>query len=176
MDQEWLDLIKAKTGGGTAGGQDRQTADVQIVFADPVAGRIEIVSPGEPAAYTLKPLAGLYGRGVNAETIDPQSDDYLPLLLAIEESIIHYFGAHADLTDSQVLSMLERLAMKPEMSVEKNPPAAEVQMSLRLLLSAHDYSRWDVQRALRKIIKSVQRHARDAGPRSYLRFIRAHLP
>ncbi len=48
---------------------------------------------------------------------------------------------------------------------------SNIQRALRVCLSRDDYSQRDVQRALRKISKSVQRYTRADGPYGYLTFI-----
>ncbi|MFI5381762.1 MAG: hypothetical protein ACHRHE_20895 [Tepidisphaerales bacterium] len=51
----------------------------------------------------------------------------------------------------------------------------QIQLSLRMALSLNDYSRQDVKQAIRKILKSVDRHTKAAGQRGYLDFIHKYI-
>jgi len=139
-------------------------------------GDIEIkTSAGKKIPYTLKPLHELYGPGINALSIQPDSDEYMPLFLGIEKEILTYWRTAPDLTDGQVSLALDRLAISPEAAISTEDLSAQLQLILRVLLSINDYSRKDVQRALRIINKSVARHTRDGGRHGYLNFIRSFV-
>jgi hypothetical protein len=148
--------------------------DVEIRL-DPANDSIRLHGPDGTITHRLKPLAELFGTGVNAETFDPASDEYAPLCIAIEERFAESGEILPQLRDSQVASALNRLAISPEA-----PPAGDglveaVQFHLRILLSLKDYSRRDVQRACRRIARSVDHHTREDGPRGYVTFIRQAL-
>jgi hypothetical protein len=147
----------------------------KISFLDD-AGTVQIHTPDGPKDYALKPVAELFGTGPGALSIDPTNDQYAVLFLSIEQEILRQHRADPSLTDARVLLALEQLAMNPEAAAANDPLIQHLQLALRVLLSLKDYSRQDVRGALRKIAKSVARHARLAGPRGYLSFIREHVP
>ncbi|NNM88913.1 MAG: hypothetical protein HKL95_10395 [Phycisphaerae bacterium] len=166
MDQALRDLL--------AQAMDKSGKDSveMLVSHDENSGpTVRVTIDGQTHTHVLKPLAELYGKGVEAPTLDPASPEYMPLCLAIEESILSCERETPDLTDTRVLLALERLAIKPEADTHPDDVASDIQNALRMCLSLENYSRRDVQRALRKIAKSVQRHTRADGPYGYLRFI-----
>ncbi|MBI3600051.1 MAG: hypothetical protein HY097_05355 [Nitrospinae bacterium] len=95
---------------------------------------------------------------------------YMPLLYSIEMEIKNVYGENPKLTDSSVILALERLSLKPE-TVNDDIIVKAINRSLRLQLSMTDYSRTDVKRAIRKILKSAKRHNELEGLRGYLNFI-----
>ncbi len=166
MDQALVDLInQAMNKSGKDSTETLVSLDEQ---GEPAVG---VTIDGQEHTYTIKPLAELYGRGVDAATFDPASNEYAPLCLAIEESIVRYKSSCGNLRDAQVLLALDRLGINPEAKTDPQDVASAIQRSVRMCLSVNNYSRRDVQRALRKIAKSVQRHTRADGPYGYLRFI-----
>jgi hypothetical protein len=54
-----------------------------------LAGDLEVKTPEGMHPYKLKPLPELYGPGINADTFDPASEEYLPLCMAIESEILN---------------------------------------------------------------------------------------
>ncbi len=165
------DALKTRIGQAKGEGQ-------VIRFTRPDAGEIELLphrgaDAGE--SYQLKTLPDLYGAGTGKDSVDLHDEDFLALLMAIEEAIIDFDGVDHRLTDGAVLASLDRLCMTPEANVGNDPLAASIQVSLRLTLSLNDFSRQDVKHALRKIKQSVNRHNKLGGTRGYLSFIRAQL-
>lgn len=124
----------------------------------------------------LKPLAELYGAGTGKASVDLRDDEFLALLMAIEESIVRHDRGARGLTDGTVIGSLDRLCMTPEADVRNDPLALDIQASLRLTLSLNDFSRQDVKHALRKVKQSVNRHNKLSGTRGYLTIIREQLP
>jgi hypothetical protein len=167
MDDALLQIVKSLT-----------TPDVKNEFEmllDPADASVTVKGAGGEIKHALKPLAELYGTGVNAETFDLTSRDYAPLCMTFEERFAEGARLFSDFRDSHVASALDRLAINPETPPAGDPLVETLQLDLRLLLSLNNYSRRDVQRACRKIAKSVARHTREGGPRGYLTFIRQAL-
>jgi hypothetical protein len=165
------DTLKAKV---AAAGKDGQV----IRFTNPDAGEIDLIPrQGAEAGerYTLKTMPDLYGAGTGKDAVDLRDDEFLSLLMSIEEAIVDYDGPRRQLTDGMVLMALDRLSMTPEANVAGDPLAVSIQAGIRLTLSLNDFSRADVKHALRKIKQSFNRHNRLAGTRGYLSFIRAQL-
>ncbi|MFO8011862.1 MAG: hypothetical protein R6X20_01015 [Phycisphaerae bacterium] len=168
MDTEFLELLNPFIDESSAEYTD---VEVGISFTDPLAGEVEIDTPNGTMRYTLKPLGDLFGDGVDARTLDVNDERYMPLLMAIEESIVRVYEEDPRLTDARVSLALSDLAMNLESPPGPEPLRQWLRADLRLLLSLNDYSRRDVRRALRKIEKSVRRHTRVDGPQGYLNFI-----
>ncbi len=169
MDQALQDLIDEgmrKTG--------KDSLEMLVSMDEENRPAVTVTIDGQPHVHLLKPLAELYGQGVEAATLDPGSSEYLPLSMAIEEAILRCERISHQLSDGQILLALDRLGIKPEADTQPDEVAAYIQHDVRLCLSLNNYSRRDVQRALRKIAKSVQRHTRADGPYGYLRFM-AHF-
>ena len=166
MDQALRDLLnKAQAQSG------KDSVTFKVSYKDPSGPTVEVPLDGQTHKHVVKPMIELYGQGVEASTLVPDSEEYMPLCVAIEEAILKRERETHDLMDARVLLALERLAIKPEANTDPDDVATDIQAGLRLCLSLNDYSRRDVQRALRKIAKSVQRHTRADGPYGYLRFI-----
>ena len=140
-----------------------------------LAGNVEVKTAEGKPPYKLKPLKDLYGPGINADTFDPASEEYMPLCMGIETEILECWEEDSALTDGQVSLALDRAAISPEADAGHNRLLLHLQWALRFQLSLGDFSRRDVQRALRRISRSVTRHTREAGPRGYLVFIRKYL-
>ncbi len=144
---------------------------IELDLQNIAAGSVVLQGANGAQTYTLKPLQELYGTGTGAETLDPESDEFMPLMLRIEEDIAAAYQNRPAMTDGQVLLSLKPLAMAPEADVNADPLALRIQGGLRLVLSMNNYSRQDVKMALKKIVKSVERHTRMDGVRGYLGFI-----
>lgn len=127
------------------------------------------VSGGE--RYELRPLDELYGSGVGTDTVDPKDDRFMPLFLGIEEAIQLEYRHDRGLTDGTVQLALSELSMNPS-AATTDALAQKVQLQMRLVLSLNDYSRQEVKGAVKKVLKSVERHRKSGGPRGYLEFVR----
>jgi hypothetical protein len=170
------DVVSAVTGGRDPSQAPELDGQVTIQLRVDDSGRIEVNTPQGTRELTLRPLAELYGAGTGRPTIDPEDEPFIPLFLAIEQTIVREDQkGPARLTDGGVALTLDRLAMNPEGDPGIDPLARHLQLELRLQLSLNDYSRQEVRGALRKIGKSVVRHTRLAGPRGYLSFIREYV-
>src|SRR5690348_11151742 len=105
MDSELLKKLDVH------GGPDDKPGTNSLLNLDESSGLIEV--GGSDERYALKPLSELYGRGVGADTVDPQDQRFMPLFLAIEETIAGYYEQNPSLTDGAVELMLDRMAMDP---------------------------------------------------------------
>jgi hypothetical protein len=143
-----------------------------VRFKDLATSDLEIERDGQRHSYTLKPMNQLFGQGSGLDCLD---DQFLPLLMTIEEAIVLHDGTTDGLTDGQVALALRSLAMNPEADVPGDPLARCINRALRLFLSFNDYSRQEVKLAIRKILKSVQWHNKESGVRGYLSFIGEHI-
>jgi hypothetical protein len=166
MDQKLSELLNP-VDGAAAGGQVRHS--LRVVRDQ--TGVIELETGGQTVRYSLKPLVELYAPDSAGATVDPMNPRYEPLFLAIEEVIQFTYRYDRGLTDGAVRLALTELTMNPSAET-RDPLAREIQERLRLLLSLNDYSRTDVKGAVRKILKSVERHTKAEGPRGYLEFVR----
>jgi len=167
MDQNLVDLLKA----AEVISPNQKEAKMKIGRD----GVVEVETPDGPKKATLKPLAELYGPGRNAD-VDPESDAFMPLFMAIEGAIVKEWRFAPALTDAQVASTLDRLGLKPESAPGADELAASLLLELRLLLSLNNYSRQEVRTAIRRVSRSVARHTQVGGPRGYLEFIRKYIP
>ncbi len=166
MDDELVRLMKGGRG---------DKSEMEMSICD-LTGKVEVKAAGSKVGYALKPLKELYVSKANPPELDPMSKEYMPLFMGIEMEIVETWEEMPGLTDGQVLLGLERLAINPEAEDRGDVLIRHLQIALRLQLSLGDYSRKEVQLALRKIGKSVARHTREGGQRGYLTFIREYLP
>jgi hypothetical protein len=125
---------------------------------------------------TGKSFQELYGPGTGKDSVDTSDDAFLPLLLAIEETITLAFRRNPSMTDGLVLAVLDKLCQNHEAAYPHDPLAGEVQNLLKAVVSLNKYSRQDVRLALRKVKQSVNRHNKLGGTRGYLTFIDDFLP
>lgn len=124
----------------------------------------ELALPGDER-YALKAIGELY-----AEAKSPGGEnEQMALTMAIEYAIA-FFDHHNDhgLRDDETIRILEKLSMKPETALSGF--GALIQAYLRLELSLDDYSRADLRQAVRRALRSAQRHSK-GDPRGYLNHI-----
>lgn len=134
--------------------------DTQAEFS-PANASIEL-SDGKP--LVLQGLKELY-----TDRADVRETATFALCMTIEYALAKedHQGGH-NLQDAAAIEVLEKLSMKPE--PELQGLGAVLQAWLRLELSLQDYSRSEVRQAIRRCLRSAQRHQKE-GPRAYLGFI-----
>jgi len=141
---------------------------VTLLF-DERAHEVEIAARGEKRRYKLKPLTELYGKD---RGVDIKSDEFVPLLAAIEEQVVlHNMEEAPSLSDGPVLLVMKQLGMDPDHEPAE-PLGKRIHGALRLCLSLNEYSRQNVKGAFRQISKSIQLHTSMGGTRGYVAFIR----
>jgi len=101
-------------------------------------------------------------------------DDYLPLLMAIENAIDNEHILDPGLKDKTVIAILQRLTGKPDMRLPGRLTPA-IQNNMRLILSTTAYSRKQVIGCLKKVLRSAKRHHAVDGPTGYLDFIHGRV-
>ncbi len=168
MDQQLIDIIDRLS--------DAEGRAEIVINSGTTFGALTIGSGEAAVKYLVKPLNELYGKGPGHDNIDPQNEHYMPLFLAIEGEIARWDTASRyRTTDGTVAIALSSLAMSPDANVEANPFALHIQLALRIALSLNDYSRQDAKQAIRKILKSVERHTKSSGQRGYLDFVHKYV-
>lgn len=175
MDREFTEKLNA-FGIWKEQDDDSEQSEFFAAFHAVEDGLVKIQSDKGEFVYHLKPLQDLFSAG-RPDVVAMKWDDplYLSLLHAIESTIKRLYEGDPQLTDGRVMLALEKLSLKPE-TVSDDPVIKAVNNSLRFLLSASDYSRDEVKKAIRKILASVTRHNDFAGMRGYLDFILEHVP
>jgi len=170
MDSELLSLL------GRSPAQQPEYLPDDIEFVSDDSAQIEFKSKSGDHIYILKPIDSLYGKGLGVDSVDMLDERFRPILMTIERAIIQQYHHVPSLTDATVILSLKSLTMNTGALVTFDPLAHRIQRSLRLFLSLNDHSRQEVKLALRKVLQSVERHTRLAGPRGYLTFIENFLP
>jgi hypothetical protein len=163
MDNELLELIKASKKG---------EATIKHLDGE---GTIEVGNDSGVHRYKLKAMKELYGPGVNAATVDPESEEYMTLFLSLEENVLELAAKEPSLTGGLVQSAYDRLAIDPEAAAQGDQLMEWLQLNLRAQLSLNDYSRRDVQRVFRRLSKSVALHTREGGRQGYITFLRRFI-
>jgi Mg2+ and Co2+ transporter CorA len=102
---------------------------------------------------------------------DDWTDKYLPLLMAIESAINRIQRTRSDMKDKNVMAVLERLLLNPNMKLHGDLSVA-IQNHIKLTLATISYSRKEVVGCLKKVLQSVKNHHRIRGPKGYLNFIK----
>ena len=97
-------------------------------------------------------------------------DAYLPLLMAIETAINRCHRDGPDLKDKDLVAILKRLIIKPDINLEHAVSIA-IQDHIKLTLCTNTYSKKEVIGALKKVLRSVKNHHATGGPKGYLNFI-----
>jgi hypothetical protein len=121
-----------------------------------------------------KQLDDLFSQGTGSENVDPGDPKFMPLFLGIEEAIQFEYRENRGLTDGTVRLALSELTMNPA-ATTGDSLANKVQGKLRQVLAVNEYTRSEVKAAVRKILKSVDRHNKSGGPRGYLEFVREFM-
>lgn len=171
MDETLSELLENSKGRSLLG---FDSPDVEIQLSDVTPGLVSFGDGDKRQEYMLKPLKELYGIGNGTEAVDPESDTFMPLFLAIEETIAGFDADTRRLTDAEVALALGTLSLSPE-AASADPLIQEIQLSLRLTVSLNNYSRQEVRQAIRRIARSVQRHTESGRGRAYLDFIEQFL-
>jgi len=124
------------------------------------------------AEYTLGSIEELCeGSAPFESTDDDWMDIYLPLLMAVESGINRAHKDNPDLRDKDLITILERLIMKPDINLI-NQVAVAIQDHIKLTLATNTYSKKEVIGSLRKVLRSVRNHHAIDGPKGYLNFIK----
>jgi hypothetical protein len=97
-------------------------------------------------------------------------DVYLPLLMAIESAINRCHREDPDLKDKDLVPILKRLIVKPDINLE-HAVAVAIQDHIKLTLCTNTYSKKEVIGGLKKVLRSVRNHHAVDGPKGYLNFI-----
>jgi len=113
----------------------------------------------------LSALSDLYDE--SSKGSEPQ---IVALCMAIEYAIalLDHDTGHG-LKDKEVIAVLEKLGFKPEGT--QSGLTQHIQAFLQLELSLDSYSRSDIRQALRRCLRSAQRHHKLDGERGFLNFI-----
>ena len=175
MDKDFLDKLESATEWKKIGDQSDQ-AEFSVFSSNEEEGLIKIESAKGDFTHKLKPLNELFCQeNGKAAEIDWEDSHYIHLLYTIERAIKRIYELNYALTDSDVIPVLETLAMKPE-TVSKNIILKSINQELRLQLSMNDYSRHEVKMAIRKILNSAKSRYKQGGLRGYLNFIMKYVP
>jgi hypothetical protein len=102
---------------------------------------------GRAIEHRLKALQDLYSSERPTAEVLWSDEVYLPLLSSIEGAIASFYREHPELTDGQVLLVLEGLIRRLEPE-EADPLRTRIQDHLRLQLSLADWSQQEVLRCL----------------------------
>jgi Mg2+ and Co2+ transporter CorA len=102
---------------------------------------------------------------------DDWTDKYLPLLMAIESAINRVQRTRPNMKDKNVIAVLERLLLKPDMKLHGELSVA-IQDHIKLTLAVNSYSKKEVAGCLKKVLHSVKNHHRVGGAKGYLNFIK----
>jgi hypothetical protein len=130
---------------------------------------------GEVIEHTLKTIEELVeGDAAFESSDDDWMDRYLPLLSAIEAAIARTYKADPNLKDKMVLTVIDRLIIRPDIRMASDLINA-IQTNMRLILSTTKYSRKEVIGCLKKVQKSIKRHHSVNGPTGYLDFIKERI-
>lgn len=145
-------------------------------FSNKTSGLLRLQSDKGSFDYELKPLMELYATTPQ----EPSQRHEFSLLMTIEGAIKRFFQENPDLKDSDVISLLESLSLKPEAvpshSSIQYPLWMDIDSNLRLQLSMRPYTRHEIRQAIRKILRSAKRHNQQQGERGYLTFISIYVP
>lgn len=124
------------------------------------------------AEYALGSIEELCEGSASFEaTDDDWMDRYLPLLMAIESGINRAQKDNPELRDKDLIKILERLIMKPDINLN-HQVAVAIQDHIKLTLAIETYSKKEVIGSLKKVLRSVKNHHAIDGPRGYLNFIK----
>lgn len=124
------------------------------------------------AELTLGTIEALCSGSAPFESADEDwIDRYLPLLTAIEAAINRAHRDNPGLRDKDLIPILERLVMKPDINLS-DQTAQAIQDYLKLTLATNTYSRKEVTGSLKKVLRSVRNHRAVDGPKGYLNFIK----
>ncbi len=99
MDETLSELLENSKGRSLLG---FDSPDVEIQLSDVTPGLVSFGDGDKRQEYMLKPLKELYGIGNGTEAVDPESDTFMPLFLAIEETIAGFDADTRRLTDAEV--------------------------------------------------------------------------
>ncbi|MBU1200940.1 MAG: hypothetical protein KJ583_00250 [Nanoarchaeota archaeon] len=102
---------------------------------------------------------------------DNNMEAFLPILMAVEETICQYFAENTSLKDSYVIESLKRIRDTFTSESKFDGLKGKIVDKLKLVLFLNNYDINDVSLSISKVIKSVKTHRSIGGSRGYLNFI-----
>ncbi len=162
MDKDFIEKLNSLGKWNKLEGKEL-VADFTIAFSQEDNSIFKVNSDNGEFIYELKPIKELYTQKPENTSVE----HYNSLIKAIEGALKRYTSENSEITDSQVINILEKLAMKPE-NIINNGLGKELQNQLRFELSMSGYSRDDVRQSVRKILKLAQKAGNQGNSRSYL--------
>lgn len=148
-----------------------------FVVSETVPGEIAVLTKDGERPYRLKPIQDLFASEElrPAAKRDLESDEYLPLCMAIEQTVLEFYNGHSELTDGQVQLAYDWLAAAPCDERQGSELLEDLRIAVRLQLSLRDYSKSEVVAVIRKLSRSVKRHTKLGGHRGYLEFLERYF-
>ncbi|MEK6921310.1 MAG: hypothetical protein AABX82_05475, partial [Nanoarchaeota archaeon] len=124
-----------------------------------------------PVDHTILSLCKQNGTGFDV-IIDNDREAFLPIIMAIEETIWSYYMDNGSLKDSDIIETLKDIRDNIfSEKVEFNALGNEILNKLKLVLYLNNYDRRDLSLSISSVLKSVKLHRSMSGSRGYLNFI-----
>ena len=124
-----------------------------------------------PDEHTVISLCRDIGTGFEAIN-DTNREAFIPIIMAVEESIWSYYLENNSLKDSEVIELLKNL--RDNILSEKaslNGLEEEIINKIKLVLFLNSYDKRDLSLSISSVLKSAKLHRSMGGNRGYLTFI-----
>ena len=124
-----------------------------------------------PEEYSILELCKETGTGINAIN-DTNTEAFMPLLMAIEETIWRHYSEDDSLKDSNIIESLKSVRNNIlSNDVKFNEMENDIINRIKLILFLNNYDRRDLSLSISKVLKSAKLHKSTGGSRGYLNFI-----
>ncbi|MFH0876289.1 MAG: hypothetical protein V1859_10210 [archaeon] len=125
----------------------------------------------KPNEHTVLSLCKEKGTGFDAIN-DDNREAFLPIIMAVEESIWSYYKKNSKLKDIEVIELLKNLRDNIFSENAKfNSLEKEIITKIKILLKLNNFDRRDISLSISSILKSSKLHRSISGSRGYLDFI-----
>ncbi len=124
-----------------------------------------------PEKYSVLELCKETGIGINTIN-DTNTEAFMPLLMAIEETIWRHYSEDGSLKDSDIIESLKNIRNNISSNdVKFNEMENNIITRIKLVLFLNNYDKRDLSLSISKVLKSAKLHRSTGGSRGYLNFI-----
>ena len=124
-----------------------------------------------PKEYSVLELCKESGTGINAIN-DANTETFMPLLMAIEETIWRHYSENDSLKDSNIIESLKSIRGNIfSNDIQFNKMEKDMINKVKIVLFLNNYDKRDLSLSISRVLKSAKLHKSSGGSRGYLNFI-----
>ena len=125
----------------------------------------------KPEGHSVLELCKETGTGISAIN-DSNTEAFMPLLMAIEETIWRYYSEDNSIKDTDIIELLKNIRNNIFSNDAKfNEMENEIITKIKVILVVNNYDKRDLSLSISKVLKSAKMHKSMGGSRGYLNFL-----